>query len=737
MGNTQKTYRVEGMHCAGCVASVEKSLLDVQGVQSAVVNLPLENVLLETDSGVPFERLRGALQSSGYTLVEDSSEDLSEKKEKDIHLWRQRLIWTGLLGIPLLIFAMWEMLTGSAITLKSIIFQFCLATPIIYISRHFYVNGLTALKHGNPNMNSLVALGTGAAYLYSLVSSVNILYGLGVTGFEKLYFESAGVILLFITLGRYLEARAKNLTTQALLDLFKHAPRTGWVKKNSQWKEVSVEEIQQGDQVMVKPGGQVPVDGVVIEGNSFVDESAITGEPIPVEKSTGDALTGASINTTGLLIMEAREVGKNTVFSRIVKMVEQAQNSKAPIQALADKVAAVFVPIVLVLAILSLVGWLIVGQSWVFAFNIFISVLIIACPCALGLATPTAMVVGTGLAAKSGIHFKSTAALQTMSEIKSVIFDKTGTLTLGKPRVVDFTSTLEDQKFIYYLASLEKGSEHPLAGAVLNLAKIQDIQVDKCEDVQAIPGQGIQGNIEGKTIQAGKLSWLNKSGIQLPSSQTDRLEKWEKKGYTIIHIAADGEWIGMAAISDTLRKDAKLIIQHLKQNGLKVHLLTGDRKAPGDYIANELGIDNMHSELLPQDKAEKILEVQVSGYKVAMVGDGINDAPALAAADIGISIGSGTDVALETSDVVLMRDDLRSVINAWQLSIQVVNKIKQNLFWAFAYNVVGIPVAMGLLYPFSGYLLNPMLAGAAMAFSSVSVVGNTLLLRKGVWKKYL
>ena len=737
MGNTKKTYRVEGMHCAGCVASVEKSLLGVQGVQSAVVNLPLENVRLETDSGIPFERLRGALQSGGYTLVEDSSEDLSEKKEKDIHLWRQRLIWTGLLGIPLLIFAMWEMLTGSAITLKSIIFQFCLATPIIYISRHFYVNGLTALKHGNPNMNSLVALGTGAAYLYSLISSVNNLYGLGVTGFEKLYFESAGVILVFITLGRYLEARAKSLTTQALLDLFKHAPRTGWVKKSSQWEEVSVEEIQQGDQVMVKPGSQVPVDGVVIEGNSFVNESAITGEPIPVEKSTGDALTGASINTTGLLIMEAREVGKNTVYYRIVNMVEQAQNSKAPIQALVDKVAAVFVPIVLVLAILSLVGWLIVGQSWVFAFNIFISVLIIACPCALGLATPTAMVVGTGLAAKSGIHFKSTEALQTMSEIKSVIFDKTGTLTLGKPRVVDFTSTLEDQKFIYYLASLEKGSEHPLAGAVLNLAKIQNIQVDKCEGVQAIPGQGIQGNMEGKTIQAGKLSWLIKSGIQLPSSQTDRLEKWGKKGYTIIHIAADGEWIGMAAISDTLRKDAKLIIQHLKQNGLKVHLLTGDRKAPGEYIANELGIDNIHSELLPQDKAEKILEIQVSGYKVAMVGDGINDAPALAAADIGISIGSGTDVALETSDVVLMRDDLRSVINAWQLSIQVVNKIKQNLFWAFAYNVVGIPVAMGLLYPFSGYLLNPMLAGAAMAFSSVSVVGNTLLLRKGVWKKYL
>ena len=732
MGNTKKTYRVEGMHCAGCVASVEKSLLGVQGVQSAVVNLPLENVRLETDSGVPFERLRGALQSGGYTLVEDSSEDLSEKKEKDIHLWLQRLIWMGLLGIPLLIFAMWEMFTGSAITLKSIIFQFCLATPIIYISRHFYVNGLTALKHGNPNMNSLVALGTGAAYLYSLISSVNILYGLGVTGFEKLYFESAGVILLFITLGRYLEARAKNLTTQALLDLFKHAPRTGWVKKSSQWEEVSVAEIQQGDQVLVKPGGQVPVDGVVIEGNSFVDESAITGEPIPVEKSTGDALTGASINTTGLLIMEAREVGKNTVFSRIVKMVEQAQNSKAPIQALVDKVAAVFVPIVLVLAILSLAGWLMAGQSWIFAFNIFISVLIIACPCALGLATPTAMVVGTGLAAKSGIHFKSTEALQTMSEIKSVIFDKTGTLTLGKPRVVDFTTTLEEKKFIYYLASLEKGSEHPLAGAVLNLAKIQNIQVDKCEGVQTIPGQGIQGNMEGKTIQAGKLSWLIKSGIQLPSSQTDRLEKWEKKGYTIIHIAADGEWIGMAAISDTLRKDAKLIIQHLKQNGLKVHLLTGDRKAPGEYIANELGIDNIHSELLPQDKAEKILEVQVSGYKVAMVGDGINDAPALAAADIGISIGSGTDVALETSDVVLMRDDLRSVINAWQLSIQVVNKIKQNLFWAFAYNVVGIPVAMGLLYPFNGYLLNPMLAGAAMAFSSVSVVGNTLLLRKGV-----
>ena len=729
MGKLSKTYRVEGMHCAGCVASVEKSLNSIDGVQSAMVNLPLENVRINFEQELPFEQLREGLQSVGYTLVDEPPQDLSAQKEKNIADWQRRFLWTGLLGTPLLIFAMWEMMAGTEIGWESILLQFCLASPIIFISRQFYINGFTALSHRNPNMNSLVALGTGAAILYSLISSVNILFQLGITGFEKLYFESAGVILVFITMGRFLEARAKYQTTRALLELFDKAPKMGFLKKRDQWVEVPVSDIHQGDKVMIKPGGQIPVDGIVIEGSSFVNESAITGEPIPVEKVEGDSLTGATINTSGVLIMEAQQVGEDTIFSRIIQLVEQAQNSKAPIQSLADKVAAMFVPVVLILAILSFVGWLLIGQSLVFAFNIFISVLIIACPCALGLATPTAMVVGTGLAAKMGIHFKSAEALQNLSEITTVFFDKTGTLTLGKPKVVEFKTDITEKEFIMNLASLETGSEHPLADAIMNLAESQDIQTNDCQNFQAISGKGIQGDVNGKEIQAGTLKWLNTLGVQLPNTQNNILGEWEQNGYTIIHVASGGEWIGMVAISDTLRENSKSVIQQLIQNGVTTHLLTGDRKETGEYIAQKIGIENVHAELLPQDKAAKISEIQQSNTKVAMVGDGINDAPALATADVGISIGSGTDVALETSDVVLMRDDLTSVINALQLSKRVVNKIKQNLFWAFAYNVIGIPVAMGLLYPFSGYLLNPMLAGAAMAFSSVSVIGNTLLLR--------
>jgi len=729
MGKSAKTYRVEGMHCAGCVASVEKSLNSIDGVQSAMVNLHLENVRINFERELPFTQLRDELQTAGYTLVDEPPKDLSAQKEKDIADWQKRFLWTGLLGTPLLIFAMWEMMAGTEIGWESILLQFCLASPIIFISRQFYINGFTALSHRNPNMNSLVALGTGAAILYSLISSVNILFQLGITGFEKLYFESAGVILVFITMGRFLEARAKYQTTRALLELFDKAPKMGFLKRGDQWVEVPVSEIHQSDKVMIKPGGQIPVDGIVIEGSSFVNESAITGEPIPVEKVEGDNLTGATINTSGVLIMEAQQVGEDTIFSRIIQLVEQAQNSKAPIQSLADKVAAVFVPVVLILAILSFVGWLLIGQSLVFAFNIFISVLIIACPCALGLATPTAMVVGTGLAAKMGIHFKSAEALQNLSEITTVFFDKTGTLTLGKPKVVEFKTDITENEFIMNLASLEKGSEHPLADAIINLAESRDIQTSDCQNFQAVSGKGIQGDVNGKEIQAGTLKWLNTLGVQLPNTQNNILGEWEQNGYTVIHVASGGEWIGMTAISDTLRENSKSVIQELIHGGVTTHLLTGDRKETGEYIAQKIGIENVHAELLPQDKAEKISEIQQSNTKVAMVGDGINDAPALAMADVGISIGSGTDIALETSDVVLMRDDLTSVINALRLSKRVVNKIKQNLFWAFAYNVIGIPIAMGLLYPFSGYLLNPMLAGAAMAFSSVSVVGNTLLLR--------
>jgi Cu+-exporting ATPase len=729
METTHKTYQVYGMHCASCVNNVESTLTKIDGVESAIVNLPLETVRIEKNPEVSFEKMQDAIKKVGFKLVEKLKDDVSVQKDQDIYTWRQRLIVTSLLGIPLFVIGMWEMLTMDIISTISIITQFCLVTPIMYISRYFYKNGFKTLLQRKPNMNSLIALGTSAAYVYSLISSINIINGWGIIGFEKLYFESAGIILVFITLGRYLEAKAKKRTTKALLELFQHSPRSGLVMRNENWVEVTVDEIKSGDKIMIKPGSHVPVDGNVISGSSFVNESALTGESLPVEKKQGDKLMGAALNISGILIMKAESVGNDTVFSRIIQLVEKIQSTKAPIQSLADRIAAIFVPTVLILAILSSTIWFFYGETLVFSMNIFISVLIIACPCALGLATPTAVVLGTGIGAQAGIYFKSAEGLQNMSKITTVVFDKTGTLTLGKPKVIDFASTLDEKDFICYLLSLEKNSEHPLANAIIQLAEIEKVKPDNCENLEAVPGKGIQGIVKKKKVQAGSIRWMKELNISIPEKEIKQSKVWEYEGKTLIHTAVDGTWVGMAAVSDTLRKESQDVINKIKQYGLDIFLLTGDNKNSGEYFAQQLGIENVYVELLPHEKVEQINNIKKSKGKVAMVGDGINDAPALAAADIGISIGSGTDVAMETSDVILMQDDLRSVINALKLSKQVLNKIKQNLFWAFAYNVVGIPIAMGLLFPFYGYLLNPMLAGAAMAFSSVSVVGNTLLLK--------
>ena len=499
--------------------------------------------------------------------------------------------------------------------------------------------------------------------------------------------------------------------------------------RDDKWIEVDVKEIQTGDRVMVKPGSQIPVDGIVLEGISSIDESTITGEPIPVEKKKGDRITGATFNQSGVLIIEAHQVGKDMVYSKIIKMVQDAQSTKAPIQTFADKISAIFVPFVLSLAIISFCYWLIIGKDFTFAFNILISVLIIACPCALGLATPTAIVVGTGLGAAMGIHYKSAEALQIMSKVKSFIFDKTGTLTIGAPKVIEFESGLSDGDFFSYLIAVEAGSEHPLSSAITRTGELYDISKLECKDAKVIPGKGIQGIVNSKEIKVGNLSWIEGSSAVFPLQNAKLLSKWEEKGYTVTHLAIDNTWLGMLAISDTLRNESKSLIQNLNQRGIHTHLLTGDRIATANHLGKTLGIQHVNAELLPQHKAEKVEKIQDLFGKSAMVGDGINDAPALAKADIGIAIGSGTDVAMETSDIVLMHDNLDLVLQAWLLSKKVVRKIKQNLFWAFAYNVIGIPIAMGILFPFTGYLLNPMVAGVAMAFSSVSVVGNTLLLR--------
>ena len=676
-----------------------------------------------------------------------------EEKNEELIAMSRRFRWSALLALPILILAMTAdmlpRLLPAGLSMHSVQWiEFVLATPVVlWGGWPFFVRGWQSVVTWNLNMFTLIALGVSVAWVYSVVALLlpqvfpPIMQMEG--GLVEVYFEAAAVIIALVLLGQVLELRARSRTNAAIQLLLGLAPNSARiVREDGTEEDILLQRVQPGDTLRVRPGEKIPVDGIVIEGESSVDESMVTGEPIPIAKHAGEKLIGATVNGTGSLLMRVEKVGADSLLAQIVNMVAEAQRSRAPIQKLADFVASYFVPAVVACAAISFSCWWIWGPEPRLAYAIVnaVAVLIIACPCALGLATPTAMVVGTGLAANMGIHFKSAEALQNLSEITTVFFDKTGTLTLGKAKVVEFKTDITENEFIMDLASLEKGSEHPLADAIMNLAESQDIQTNDCQNFQAISGKGIQGDVIGKEIQAGTLKWLNTLGVQLPNTQNDLLGKWEQNGYTLIHVASGGEWIGMVAISDTLRENSKSVIQQLIQNGVTTHLLTGDRKETGEYIAQKIGIENVHAELLPQDKAEKISEIQQSNTKVAMVGDGINDAPALAMADVGISIGSGTDVALETSDVVLMRDDLTSVINALQLSKRVVNKIKQNLFWAFAYNVIGIPVAMGLLYPFSGYLLNPMLAGAAMAFSSVSVIGNTLLLRnkgneKGVDRK--
>ncbi|MBC8479816.1 MAG: copper-translocating P-type ATPase [FCB group bacterium] len=733
----KKIYRVEGMHCASCVANVEKALLKISGVKAAIANLPLENVSLEFTEQVPEKRLKKAVSKAGFQLLPEDN-DVMGTRQRDLKRWQVRLVIQAVLGIPLLIYAMWHMFISSAIEDHfSMLLQFFLATPIVISGYHFYTTGFKALISRNPNMDSLVALGTGAAYIYSLISAANIIYGLSFTGFDKLYFESAGVILLFITLGRYLEARAKGKTVEAIAQLTAVAPSVGWVKRNGDWRQVPAGEILVGDLVQVRPGGKVPVDGIVVEGSSHVDESAITGETLPARKTIGNRVTGATINTTGAFVFRAESVGSDTVFAQIIRMVREAQSTKAPIQQLADRIAAVFVPVVLLLAILGAVSWYILGEtgvfqldnSLVFAMNIFISVLIIACPCALGLATPTAIVVGTGMGAKKGIHFKSAESLQRFSEMNIMVFDKTGTLTKGRAVVTDIENGDDESLFHQIIFALESSSEHHLAAAICNYFADKQIDQIALEMFDSVPGRGVTGSFQGTSVYAGSSVFMDESGVIIPETALQIAANLKLQGKTVIHAGHGKNWLGLLGIADEVRPEAERMVYDLQQQGIDLWMLTGDHQQTAETVGRQLGIKNLMAEVLPADKADKISELKQKGV-VAMVGDGINDAPALASADIGVSISSGTDIAIETSDLVLMRPDLTGICEAFTLSHNVVRKIKQNLFWAFFYNTVSIPVALGILFPFTGYLLNPMLAGAAMAFSSVTVVSNTLLLKK-------
>ncbi len=735
---TVKTLTVEGMTCASCSAAVERVTRKLDGVAESKVNLATEKLTISYDpSKLRLSDIKSAIEKAGYRAKEEEGVDLDkEKKEKEIKgLWR-RFITSAIFTLPLLYIAMGHMIglplpgvlhpdmNPAAFALVQLI----LTLPPVIVGHRFYTVGFRTLIKGNPNMDSLIAIGTSAAFIYGVFATIMILRGDG-TYAHELYFESAAVILTLITLGKYMEAVSKGKTSEAIKKLMGLTPKTAVILKDGREVELPIEEVEVGDIILVKPGERMPVDGEVVEGTTSVDESMLTGESIPIEKNIGDPIIGASINKNGHIKYRATKVGKDTVLSQIIKLVEDAQGSKAPIAKLADVISGYFVPIVILLAVISGLAWYLVGQSGVFALTIFISVLVIACPCALGLATPTAIMVGTGKGAEYGVLIKSGTALETAHKIKTIVFDKTGTITEGEPVVTDvITLDGKEEDLLQLAASAEKGSEHPLGEAIVREAEDRSLPMVKLESFQAIPGHGIQVVIKDQDILLGNRKLMTDRNIPLEDLEEDA-NRLADEGKTPMYIAVDGRAMGIIAVADVVKETSRRAIQLLHGMGIKVAMITGDNSRTAQAIAKEVGIDWTLAEVLPQDKADEVKKLQEEGNLVAMVGDGINDAPALAQADIGIAIGSGTDVAIESADIVLMKNDLMDVVTAIQLSKSTIRNIKENLFWAFAYNTLGIPIAMGILHIFGGPLLNPMFAGAAMSLSSVSVVTNALRLK--------
>ncbi|HCZ8407176.1 TPA: heavy metal translocating P-type ATPase [Enterococcus faecium] len=739
------TFDIEGMTCASCAQTIEKSVNKLDAVQSASVNLASEKMSVNFDtSSLNTDDIIRAVQDAGYDAKvsidsSDATEDQAAKKQAHIkNMWRRFWI-SAVFTIPVLYIAMGEMI---GLPIPEIInpmmhpeafatVQLVLTLPVLFLGRSFFQVGFKALFKGHPNMDSLVALGTSAAVAYSLYGTALIYQGN--THFAmNLYYESAAVILTLITLGKYFEAVSKGKTSEAIKKLMGLAPKTARVIRNGEEVKVGLENVVTEDIVVVRPGEKIPVDGIVIEGSSAIDESMITGESLPIEKHIGDSVIGASINKNGTFRFKATKVGKDTTLSQIIKLVEDAQGSKAPIAKMADKVSGVFVPIVIGLAILAGLAWFFLGQeSWIFALTITISVLVIACPCALGLASPTAIMVGTGKGAENGVLIKGGDALESAHKIQTIVFDKTGTITEGKPVVTDILAYngYDDEAVLTIAASGEMGSEHPLGEAIVEGAKEKGYTLKEYTNFKAIPGHGIEVTIDRKTALLGNQKLMSEQNIELFDAvvASDRLAS---EGKTPMFIASDGKLIGVVAVADTIKENSVAAIEKLHQMGIQVAMITGDNKRTAEAIAKQVGIDRVFSEVLPEDKANEVSNLQAEGLKVAMVGDGINDAPALAQANVGIAIGSGTDVAIESADIVLMRSDLMDVPTAIELSRATIKNIKENLFWAFAYNVLGIPVAMGILHLFGGPLLNPMLAGAAMSFSSVSVLLNALRLKR-------
>ncbi len=729
-----KVLGMDNPHCVGIVGS---ALNKQKGIISKELLVTEKATITFSPKIITKEQIQKVIKDVGYDNFEESAETVDREKEarnKEVKSLKLKVVFSAILGIPLLYFAMAPMIGLPSIENTKIlaITQLILTTPIMLIGYQFFTKGtISVIKTRTANMDTLIAVGTGAAYLYSLIATYFIFQGNNTFGKENLYYEIAGLLIVFILLGRFLEAVAKGRASEAIKKLLGLQPKTAIIIKNKKEVEIPIEEVKVGDLVVVKPGQKIPVDGIIVNGHSSVDESMISGESIPVEKTNGSKVIGATINKTGSFIFKATKVGKDTVLSQIIKLVEEAQGSKAPIQKLADTISAYFVPTVVSLAILAAIGWYVFGFGFLFSMTIFIAVLIIACPCALGLATPTAVMVGTGKGAEQGILIKSAEALQMAGKINTIIFDKTGTLTKGQPEVTDIFSLKEypQKDILLYAAIAEKNSEHPLGEAIVKKAKANKLTLPNPTKFNSVTGKGIEAVYKKTTIELGnrKLMELKKISI---NSVEKQLEIYEKQGKTVMMLALNKKIEGLIAVADTLKDHSKEAVSKLQDFGLEVIMITGDNYRTAEAIAKQVGINRVLAEVLPEDKAKEIKKIQSEHKKVAMVGDGINDAPALTQADIGIAIGSGTDVAIESGNIVLVKNDLRDVVVAIDLSRYSMKKIKQNLFWAFFYNVLGIPVAAGVLYPFTGFLLSPIIAGAAMAFSSVSVVSNSLLMRR-------
>ena len=758
----KEQFDITGMTCSACSARVEKSVAKLPGIQEVSVNLLKNSMVASYDeAALDTGQIIQAVEKAGYGAIPKAgqSKPAAERTAASVPAgkpavstaqaeyaqMKRRLLLSAVFTIPLFYISMGHMmgwpLPGGLLGMENAITfaftQFLLLIPVVFVNAKYYRMGFKTLFHGSPNMDSLIAIGSGAAIVYGIYAIFKIGIGFGHGDMETvhsfmmdLYFESAGMILTLITLGKTLEARAKGKTSDAITKLMNLAPKTATVERNGVEQQIPVEQVQQGETLIVKAGESVPVDGVVLEGFSSVDESALTGESIPVEKHVGDTVIGATINKTGYFKMRATKVGDDTTLAQIVRLVDEATSSKAPIAKLADKVAGVFVPTVIGIALVSAVVWLVLGYGVEFALSIGISVLVISCPCALGLATPTAIMVGTGKGATNGILIKSAEALETAHNIDSVVLDKTGTITQGKPVVTDILcgTGIDRLRLLQTAASLEKLSEHPLADAITAEAGKAKLPLSPVEDFQQIPGQGIVGRVDGEMCLAGNRRMMdahNITGGQLLRSG----ETLAAEGKTPLFFARAGKLMGVIAVADVVKPTSAQAIQELSGLGIEVVMLTGDNAKTAQAIQRQVGVDRVVAEVFPQDKEKEIRRLQDSGKKVAMVGDGINDAPALARADVGIAIGAGTDVAIESADIVLMKSDLLDVSTAIQLSKAVICNIKQNLFWAFIYNIIGIPIAAGVFFLSFGWKLNPMLGAFAMSFSSVFVVSNALRLR--------